>query len=201
MEPLVVLAFCTTLLGFSLTGFLPVLVQNIFKKGPETYTLLLAFSGAGSVCGGLIVAALGKLKQQGRAVLLILIVLGVTITGFALSSWLPLSSILIFVGGAAIMGSASLMISLVQLIVTDEMRGRVMSVYNLAFRAGMPLGSLGLGALMPVFGISFTMACTGMILVSLSLYYLVAQRGVATLQAPMVVAELPFHEKAGRCQR
>jgi MFS family permease len=49
MEPLVVLAFCTTLLGFSLTGFLPVFVQNIFKKGPETYTLLLVFSGAGSV--------------------------------------------------------------------------------------------------------------------------------------------------------
>jgi MFS family permease len=35
MEPLVVLAFCTTLLGFPLTGFLPVFVQNIFKKGPE----------------------------------------------------------------------------------------------------------------------------------------------------------------------
>jgi predicted MFS family arabinose efflux permease len=188
MEPLVVLAFCTTLLGFSLTAFLPVFVQNIFKKGPETYTLLLAFSGAGSVCGGLMVAAMAKLQRQGRAALLILIVLGITITGFALSSWLPLSLILIFAGGVAIMASASLMVSLVQLIVTDQMRGRVMSVYNLAFRAGMPLGSLILGKLMPVFGVSFTMACTGVILVSLSLYYLVAQRGVATLQVPMVAA-------------
>jgi predicted MFS family arabinose efflux permease len=190
MEPLVVLAFCTTLLGFSLTGFLPVFVQNIFKQGPETHTLLLVFSGAGSVCGGLIVAAMGKLQRQGRAALLILIVLGVTITGFALSSWLPLSSILIFAGGAAIMASASLMVSLVHVIVTDEMRGRVMSVYNLAFRAGMPLGSLALGKLMPVFGVSITMACTGVILVSLSLYYLV-QRGVATPQAPMAIPELP----------
>jgi predicted MFS family arabinose efflux permease len=189
MEPLVVLAFCTTLLGFSLTAFLPVFVQNIFKKGPETYTLLLAFSGAGSVCGGLVVAAMGKLQRQGPAALLILIVLGITITGFALSSWLPLSAILMFAGGAAIMASASLMISLVQLIVTDEMRGRVMSVYNLAFRAGMPVGSLALGKLIPIFGISLTIACTGSILVALSLYFLVAQRDVAALRAPMVTAE------------
>ena len=58
--------------------------------------------------------------------------------GFALSKWLPLSCVLIFLAGAAIMASASLMLSLAQLIATDEMRGRVMSVYNLAFRAGIP---------------------------------------------------------------
>ena len=44
MSALVVLAFCTTLFGFSLTAFLPVFVQTIFHKGPETYTLLLVFS-------------------------------------------------------------------------------------------------------------------------------------------------------------
>ena len=52
------------------------------------------------------------------------------------------------------MASASLMLSLVQLIATDAMRGRVMSVYNLAFRAGIPLGSLVLGKLIPIFGVS-----------------------------------------------
>jgi predicted MFS family arabinose efflux permease len=77
----------------------------------------------------------------------------------------------------------------VQLIVTDEMRGRVMSVYNLAFRAGMPLGSLALGKLIPIFGVSLTIACTGSILVALSLYFLVAQRDIAALQVPMVTAE------------
>jgi predicted MFS family arabinose efflux permease len=184
MEPLVVLAFCTTLFGFSLTGFLPVFVQNIFHKGPETYTLLLVFSGAGSVCGGLIVAAMEKLKQQGRVALLILIVLGTATGAFALSRWLPLSCILIFVGGTAIMASASLMLSLVQLIVTDEMRGRVMSVYNLAFRAGMPVGSLALGKLMPILGISCTIAGTGWMLVVVSLYFLLVQRSVAAVKTP-----------------
>ena len=84
------------------------------------------------------------------------------------------------------MASASLMLSLVQLIVTDEMRGRVMSVYNLAFRAGMPVGSLVLGKLMPVIGVSSTMAGAGSILAVVSLYFLLVERRVAMLQTPVI---------------
>jgi predicted MFS family arabinose efflux permease len=182
LAALVVLAFCTTLLGFSLTGFLPVIVQTIFHRGPETYELLLVFSGAGSITGGLIVAAMERLKGQGHVALLSLLVLGVAIAGFALSHWLPLSCVLIFCGGAAIMGSASLMLSLVQMIVPDNMRGRVMSVYNLAFRAGIPLGSLALGKLIPIFGVSWALAGSGGILVAISLYFLIAMKNIATFQ-------------------
>jgi predicted MFS family arabinose efflux permease len=175
-----VLAFCTTLFGFSLTGFLPVFVQNIFHKGPETYTLLLVFSGAGSIVGALIVAAMEKFKGQQRLTVLILTFLGFAIAGFALSQWLPLSCLLIFSTGVAVMASASLMLSLVQLIATDAMRGRVMSVYNLAFRAGIPLGSLGLGKLIPVFGVSRTLAGAGFMLVAVSAYFLMAKGEVNT---------------------
>lgn len=178
LASLVVLAFSTTLFGFSLNGFLPVIVRTIFHKGPETYELLLVSSGAGSVCGGLIVAAMEKLKGQGRATLLALFVLGTATAAFALSRWLPLSCILIFIAGAGIMASASLMMSLVQLIVTDQMRGRVMSVYNLAFRAGMPLGSLALGKLIPILGVSVALAGNGLLLVAVTLYFLLMQRSV-----------------------
>jgi predicted MFS family arabinose efflux permease len=173
MSALVVLAFCTTLFGFSLTAFLPVFVQTVFHKGPETYTLLLVFSGAGSICGALIVAAMEKLKGQTRLTVLILAFLGFVIAGFALSKWLPLSCLLIFLQGVAIMASASLMLALVQLIATDAMRGRVMSVYNLAFRAGIPLGSLLLGKLIPVFGVSAALSGAGFLLVGVSAYFLV----------------------------
>jgi predicted MFS family arabinose efflux permease len=178
LAPLVVLAFSTTLFGFSLNGFLPVIVRTIFHKGPETYELLLVSSGAGSICGALIVAAMEKLKGQGRAALLALFVLGAATAAFALSRWLPLSCILIFIAGAAIMASASLMLSLVQLIVTDQMRGRVMSVYNLAFRAGMPLGSLALGKLIPFLGVSVALAGNGLLLVAVTLFFLLMQRNV-----------------------
>jgi predicted MFS family arabinose efflux permease len=180
MTPLVVLAFCTTLFGFSLTGFLPVFVQAIFHKGPETYTLLLVFSGAGSICGALIVAAMEKFKGQQRLTVLILAFLGFAIAAFAMSKWLPLSCLLIFFTGVAVMASASLMLSLVQLITTDAMRGRVMSVYNLAFRAGIPLGSLALGKLIPIFGVSKALAGAGFMLVAVSLYFLLAKGEVNT---------------------
>jgi predicted MFS family arabinose efflux permease len=175
MSALVVLAFCTTLFGFSLTAFLPVFVQTVFHKGPETYTLLLVFSGAGSICGALIVAAMEKFKGQTRLTVLILAFLGFVIAGFALSKWLPLSCLLIFLQGVAIMASASLMLALVQLIATDAMRGRVMSVYNLAFRAGIPLGSLVLGKLIPMFGVSRALSGAGFLLVAVSAYFLVAK--------------------------
>jgi predicted MFS family arabinose efflux permease len=168
MSALVLLAFCTTLFGFSLNGFLPVMVQNVFHRGPETYTLLLVCSGTGSICGALIVAAMEKVKGKERLTLFILISLGLITIGFALSKWLPLSCILIFLGGVAIMASASLMLSLAQLTATDAMRGRVMSVYNLAFRAGIPLGALALGRIIPVVGISHALSGAGLMLVAVS---------------------------------
>ena len=176
MSALVALAFCTTLFGFSLNGFLPVFVQNIFHRGPETYTLLLVCSGAGSVFGALTVAAMEKLKGQSRLTLLILFSLGMIVTGFALSKWLALSCALIFLGGAAIMASAALMLSLAQLSTADAMRGRVMSVYNLAFRAGIPLGALALGRLIPIVGIAAALSGCGLMLVAVSTYFLLIRR-------------------------
>lgn len=176
MSALVALAFCTTLFGFSLNGFLPVFVRDVFHKGPETFTLFLVCSGLGSICGALIVASLEKTRGQGRLTLIILALLGLATCGFALSKWLPLSCTMIFLAGAAIMASASLMLSLAQLITTNAMRGRVMSVYNLAFRAGIPLGALALGKLIPVFGASRALAGSGVVLTLVSLAFIVSRR-------------------------
>ena len=181
LEPLVALAFLMTLLGFTIVGFLPVFAKEVFQGGPKTYQLLLICSGAGAVTGGLIVAAAPRPKRQGRAVLLLITVLGALIASFALSRWLPVSCVLIFVAGMFTMGSASLMLTTVQLLVADDMRGRVMSVYNVAFRGGMPMGSLVLGRLIPVFGLSPTVAVAGSALVGLALYFLLVQRRITAL--------------------
>jgi predicted MFS family arabinose efflux permease len=182
LSALVFLAFFTTLLGFSLTGFLPVIVQNVLHGGPRTYQLLLISSGAGSVVGAIIIAASEKLKEQGYLVPWTLIGVGATIAGFALSKWLLISCLLIFVSGTALMASASLMVSLVQLIVADQMRGRVMSVYNLAFRLGIPLGGLALGKIIPIVGVSVALAGSGVALIGIALYSMVAMRDAAMFQ-------------------
>jgi predicted MFS family arabinose efflux permease len=182
LAPLVALAFFTTLFGFSLTGFLPVIVRTIFHKGPETYELLLVFSGSGSICGALLVAAMEKLKGQARLAVLALFVLGLAIAGFSTSRWLPLSCLLIFIAGIAVMASASLLLSVVQLIVVDTMRGRVMSVYNLAFRAGIPLGALILGKLIPILGITIAISGFGLSLVLVAIYFLIVMAKLPTFQ-------------------
>ena len=68
-----------------------------------------------------------------------LIALGVFVSAFALSPSVPFSCVALFFAGAAMMGVFSMVNSLVQLVVTNQMRGRVMSVYNLSFRSGMPV--------------------------------------------------------------
>ena len=182
LSALVLLAFLTTLFGFSLTGFLPVIVQTVLHGGPRTYQWLLMSSGAGSIVGALSVAASEKLKEHGYIVLWTLIGLGAAIAGFALSRWLLLSCILIFLSGLALMASASLMLSLVQLIVPNQMRGRVMSVYNLAFRLGIPVGGLVLGKIIPLVGVSTALSGSGFALIGIVLYFLAAKRNSAVFQ-------------------
>jgi predicted MFS family arabinose efflux permease len=176
LSALVVLAFLMTVFGFSLTGFLPVIVQTVFHGGPQTYQALLVCSGAGAIVGALMVASSKKLKEQGYLALVTLIGLGAATAGFAVSRWLPLSCLLIFITGVTLMASASLMVSLVQLMVADQMRGRVMSVYNLSFRLGIPLGSLLLGKAIPMIGITRALGASGFVLVGIGFYFMIAMR-------------------------
>lgn len=181
LDSLIVLAFCLTLFAIPLMTFLPVFVKEVLKGDETTFSGLLIWSGAGSICGALLVAASGKVKRQGLVALLALIVLGGFVAGFSLSRSLTLSKVLIFVCGAALMWVFSMVQSLVQAITADEMRGRVMSVYNVAFRGGMPIGSLVFGKLIPVLTISFALTLTGSVLALLGMYFLFVHRRIATL--------------------
>jgi len=181
MDSLILLAFGMTLLAIPLLAFLPVFARDVLHGGPGTFTQLLAFSGAGSVCGGLIVASFGKIQGQGRTALMVLVWLGCVIMAFSLSTSIPLSLGLIFISGASMMISMSMVSSLVQHVASDEMRGRVMSVYNVAFRGGMPIGALLMGRLIPVFTAPHTMVVSGGLLSILGLYFLLIHRRVANL--------------------
>jgi predicted MFS family arabinose efflux permease len=181
MEGLIVLAFSMTLLAFPVITFLPVMARDIFHGGPRLYTVFLVCSGVGSICGALIVAGMGKFRHQGRAALLMLVALGALLTAYALSHWLILSCVLIFLAGGMLLAVFTTISSLVQMITTDNMRGRVMSVYNVAFRGGMPVGSLIVGALVKEFTAPVVLAANGVLLALLGLYFLTIQRKVAAL--------------------
>jgi predicted MFS family arabinose efflux permease len=181
MEALIVLAFMMTLLAFPLIVFLPVFAKDVFHGGPNLYIVFLVCSGIGSICGALTVAWLGKHKHMGLLVLLMLLGLGVLISGFALSRNFVLSCVLIFFSGAMLLAVFTSIGSLVQMIAPDNMRGRVLSVYNVAFRGGMPVGSLVVGALVKRFTAPLVLTWNGGLLMLLALYFLLVHRKVATL--------------------
>jgi predicted MFS family arabinose efflux permease len=191
MEALIFLAFIMTALGFPMMTFLPWFARTTFHGGPWTFTLFMCSSGIGAVAGSLLVAWMGNVQHKGRIALTSLIWLGIGISLFALSTNLVLSCVVLFLTGIGLMTVFANVNSLVQLITPNEMRGRVMSVYNAAFRGGMPMGNLvtgwlvdlgrGPAAVVPIFTAPFVLAANGIALVSLALYFLLVQRKVATL--------------------
>jgi len=181
IEALIVLAFSMTALGFPMMTFLPWFARSVFGGSPWTYSLFMCSSGVGAVTASLVVAWLGNIGHKGRITLGSLVWLGLGITGFALSKSVALSCVLLFLTGMGLMAVFTNVLSLVQLITPNEMRGRVMSVYNSAFRGGMPMGNLLTGWLVPMFTAPVVLAVNGLLLVVLALYFLLVQRKVATL--------------------
>jgi len=181
MVALIVLAFSMTFLSMPMRTYMPVFVKDIFHRGPETYGNLLSLMGVGSICGSLGVASLGNISKKGRFALMGLIILGFGIAGFSLSKLLPLSYTMLVLVGASMMAVFATVTSLVQLITTNEMRGRVMSVYNFAFRGGMPMGNLATGWLVPRFTAPLVLSVNGFLLVLVAIYFLLVQRRVAAL--------------------
>jgi MFS family permease len=178
LRALIVLAAATTFLGFAVLTFLPIFAQKVFHEGADTYSHLMAFSGAGSIFGALLVAWLGKYKRMGPTALVVQAAYGVLIIAFAVSRTLWVSDLLLFLTGAALMVVFSTVTSLVQLIAPNEMRGRVMSIYMLAFRGGMPLGSLVSGWLATSLGAPTVIGINGALLVLVAAYFLIWNHGV-----------------------
>jgi predicted MFS family arabinose efflux permease len=181
MEALIVLAFCMTALAMPMRTYIPVFVKDIFHRGPETFGNLLALMGLGSILGSLGIATAGNFRKKGLVALAALFCLGAGISAFALSKSLPFSRVALVLVGASMMAVFATVNSLVQLITTNEMRGRVMSVYNFAFRGGMPMGNLLSGWLVPMFTAPVVLSVNGFLLILLALYFLMVQRRLAAL--------------------
>jgi MFS family permease len=172
LPPLIVLAFATTFLGMPLLTLLPVFARDVFGEGVGEYTAMMAFSGAGAVTGSLIVAWLGRFRRMGVWALAVQAAFGLLIVLFALNRVIWISHLLLYFTNVALMLVFSTVTSLVQLIAPNEMRGRVMSIYLVAFRGGMPIGSLAAGYLASVFSAPIVLIVNGTLLTAVALYFL-----------------------------
>ena len=174
-----VLGFIVAFLGFPILTFLPVITKDVFDRDVAFYTRLMTFAGAGAVSGALVVAYIGKHRYIGKLLLVFLALFGTAMTLFALSRTPMVSAILLFIAGSLLVMCTSLNTSLAQLLAPGELRGRVVSIYMLAFRGGSPLGGLASGWMVTQIGSApKVLMVNGVALTLVALFFLVRGHGL-----------------------
>jgi MFS family permease len=178
---LAALGFAATFLGNSLLTFLPLFAQNVLGGGVADYTRLMACAGGGAVTGALVVAWLGRFPHMGRTLLMLQVAFGVVMVLFAVTRLFWLNGVLLFAAGACMVMVFAMLSSLVQLNAPNEMRGRVMSIYMVAFRGGSPLGSLVSGWIAYRTSATTVLTVNGILLALVAIVVLTRARGVRTM--------------------
>lgn len=135
------------LVGVPFSVLMPVFATDVLKGDAHTLGYLMAAVGVGALAGALTLAARQSVRGLGRQIVLAVGVFGAGLVGFALSRNVPLSLALLFLCGYGMMVHMAASNTILQTIVEDDKRGRVMSLYAAAFMGTLPLGSLIGGAL------------------------------------------------------
>src|ERR1041385_1222746 len=138
VSSLLIISAVNSLFGAPYITLIPIFARDIFRLGATGLAWMMGTAGAGAFFGALFLAYLGDFKRKGWSVLAGSFGFGVFLIAFAQSTRLALSLIFLFGVGFTIVTSVSVTNTLLQQLVTDEMRGRVMSMFILSFIGSMP---------------------------------------------------------------
>ncbi len=181
VSSLLLLAAVNSLFGAPYFSMVPIYARDIFHLGETGLALLMGTAGAGAFLGALLVAYLGDFRRKGWLVLGGAILFGICITGFAVSSRLTPSLIFLFGLGFALVCSIAITNTLLQKLVTDQMRGRVMSMFLLSFMGTMPIGNILAGTASNHFGPQYTLAFGGFVVTMVGIGVLIFNRRLREL--------------------
>jgi MFS family permease len=138
--------------GISFATLLPAWAVNILGGNATTNGLLQSARGVGALTSALFIASLGRFSFKGRLLTIGSILFPVLMFVFAFTNWLPFSLIVLLGMGASLILTFNIANALVQTLVPDNLRGRVMAVYTFTFFGFIPLGALLMGTLAEHFG-------------------------------------------------
>lgn len=173
------LGFIVAFLGFPLLTFLPVITKDVFQRDVDFYSHLMTFAGAGAVMGAVLVAYIGKHRHMGRMLLICLALFGAATALFSFSRTPALSAVILLIAGSLLVICTSFTTSLAQLLAPHELRGRVVSIYMVAFRGGSPLGGLASGWLVTQIGSApHVLFVNGITLTAVAIFFLVRGHGL-----------------------
>ncbi|HZU36389.1 MAG TPA: MFS transporter [Gemmataceae bacterium] len=161
IRSLLLLLALVSFMGMPYSVLMPIFAVDILHGGAYAYGFLMAASGVGALVGALHLAARHSVVGLGRTIIIASSVFGIGLIGFGLSRLFWLSMGLLLLTGFGMMVQMAASNTILQTIVDEDKRGRVMSFYSMAFLGTAPFGSLFAGALAGWIGAPYTVVIGG----------------------------------------
>jgi MFS family permease len=161
IRAILVLSALVSLMGMQYTVLVPVFADKILAGNAQTLGFLMAASGVGAVFGGIYLATRTTVVGLGKLIILGPALLGIGLIMFALSRYLPLSLLAMLLVGLGIILQIASGNTVLQTIVDDDKRGRVMSLYTMSFLGMVPFGNLLGGSIADRIGAPNTLIIAG----------------------------------------
>jgi MFS family permease len=171
IRSILLLSTLVSLMGLQNTILVPIFAEKILQGGATTLGFLMAASGVGALAGGIYLATRQTVLGIGKILALAPAVLGVGLIAFAVSRFLPFSLFtMLFVGLGTILQIAGSN-TLLQTIVEEDKRGRLMSLYTMSFLGMIPLGNLLGGFLADKIGAPNTLIIDGVVCILGAIFF------------------------------
>ncbi len=162
MRALMILMATIALLGVPYGTLLPAIAKDVLDGNERTYSLLMAAGGLGAFIGAMYLAGRRSVLGLGRVIAVCTILFGASLVLFSFSTHLWVSAALLVAAGAASMVAMAGTNTIIQTLVADATRGRVMSFFGMTFMGAMPIGALLAGKLATVIGAPTTVTLGGL---------------------------------------
>jgi MFS family permease len=160
---LVAMTAVVSIFGFPYLIMMPVFARDVLRVGAPGLGVMMAAVGVGAVAAALGLAAYGPHIRKGRLLLWTGPILGLAIAAFAVTPWFPLTLAILPISGGAMILNSAVTNTLLQTIVPDALRGRVMGFYTFMFMGMAPFGAYQIGWSAERFGAPAAAAAGGLV--------------------------------------
>jgi MFS family permease len=176
-----------SLMGMSYSVLMPVFAREILKGGSHTFGFLMGASGLGALSGALYLATRKSVVGLSRIIPMASAIFGLGLVAFSFSRFQPLSMVLMVIAGLGMMMQMASSNTVLQTIVEDDKRGRVMSIYTMAFMGTAPFGSFLAGSLAKVIGTPHTILIGGLTCIAGAILYTTKLPEIISIIRPIYV--------------
>ena len=187
IKAVLVLLMAVSIMGMPYLVLMPVFAKDILHGGSRTLGFLMGAAGAGALCGAVYLAQRKTVAGLERVIPMMVGIFSLGLIGFALSRQLWLSLMLLFIVGFGLMVQMASSNTILQTIVDDDKRGRVMSFYVMGVMGTTPIGSLLAGAVADRLGTPETLIIGGVCCLAGALLFTLKLRAIREIIRPIYI--------------